>query len=88
MMERIREQSQTLDNRIAELKSTVAGTGEQIDRMTTLTAEARTAAFDLSFNLAQVQQHAELAEAIERSWKERRPIDLPLTLDPDPEKHP
>ncbi|NLE59955.1 MAG: hypothetical protein GX616_16505, partial [Planctomycetes bacterium] len=63
MMERIREQSQTLDNRIAELKSTVAGTGEQIDRMTTLTAEARTAAFDLSFNLAQVQQHAELAEA-------------------------
>ncbi|HRR84513.1 MAG TPA: hypothetical protein P5316_05830, partial [Phycisphaerae bacterium] len=63
MLERIREQSQALDKRIAELKSTVAGAGEQIDRMTALTAEARTAAFDLSFNLAQVQQHAELAEA-------------------------
>jgi len=31
--------------------------------MTTLTAEARTAGFDLSFNLSQIQQHAELAEA-------------------------
>ena len=42
----------------------------------------------LSPGLDEGWRTAELAEAIERSWKERRPIDLPLTLDPDPEKHP